>query len=120
MRIWARTTREAGPQGHVSPLACSINNVSSMRARPSTCETPLPRLTHAQATACHCAVPPKSQHVVLKGLEELFCFRQCQDEVRNPLAVLLEGRSLLHVCLTTGIRADAELPLSFMRRPPAG
>jgi hypothetical protein len=63
----------------------------------------------------------QSRHVVLKGLEELLCFRQCQAEVRDPWAVLLEGRSfLVHVGLTTGIRADDALPLSFMRRPPSG
>lgn|SRR5882724_11186638 len=120
MRIWARTAREAVPQGNVSPLACSINNVSSRREKPSPCETPLPLLTQDQATARHGAVPPTKPAVVLKGLEELLCFRQCHAEGRDPWAVLLEGRSLVHVCLTTGIRADDELPLSCMRRPPSG
>jgi hypothetical protein len=49
--------------------------------------------------------------VVLKELEDLVCFRQGRAVVRDPLAVLLKGRSLWHVGLTTGIGADDEWPL---------
>ena len=77
-------------------------------------------LTQDQATARPGAVPPTKLAVVLKGLVELLCFRQCQVEVRDPWAVLHEGHSFVHVCLTTGIRAGDALLLSCMRRPPSG
>src|SRR5207237_601925 len=59
MGTWGRTALEAVSQGNISPLVFSLDNVSSMREKPSTCETPLPLTTHGKATARHGAVPPK-------------------------------------------------------------
>jgi hypothetical protein len=53
------------------------------------------------------------QHVLLQRREKLFGFRQCQAEVLEALAVLVEGRDLLHLFLTAIVCTDHELHLQF-------
>jgi len=51
--------------------------------------------------------------MLLEGGEELLRFRQGQAEVLEALAILVEGRDLLHLFLTAVVRTDHEWHLQL-------
>ena len=55
--------------------------------------------------------------VLLQHHEELLGFRQPQAEVLDSLAILLEGRYLLHRFFTTIVSTDYELHLQLHGEP---